>query len=193
MSYYVYEDAPTNRATVHVGTCGFCRDGQGTARRKRPSSEWSWSLPYASQDEARRHAAATGRPVFVHRCCGEDAATPVSASYKRYEVPNVDEATLSLDQLFERRLRQLYVWLREEHGYRATRFLQSINRHGGVEHAKRALRRPLVSQQGFDFLHEVRHEKSMEAHVCDPQFASLFTAWEIAEARQRLGPPPGHK
>ena len=29
MTYWVYEDDPTNRVRVHKVTCGYCNDGKG--------------------------------------------------------------------------------------------------------------------------------------------------------------------
>jgi hypothetical protein len=95
---------------------------------------------------------------------------------------------LRLDELFDRRMKQIYVTLRDETGYAATRFLTAVHRHGGVEHAKRSLRRSVSMQSGFEKLKsEGRLHQTMEAHVADPKFRTLFTPSEIAEAHRRLG------
>ena len=113
-----------------------------------------------------------------------------SKSYQRFQVPAAAEANLSLEDLFTRRLQQLYVILRDQGGYSAKRFLTSVNKNGGVEHAKRSLRRQVELQAGFDMLRQLEMlDQSMEAHVINPQFQSLFTAAEIAEARRRLANP----
>lgn len=55
MRYYVNEDKPTNRATVHESTCGFCTPGY-----KDPKNGGWWG-PYATSAEAFARARETGR------------------------------------------------------------------------------------------------------------------------------------
>ncbi len=198
MTYWVYEDLPTNHAKVHEASCGFCRDGLGTKRVKVHPNETKWHGPYGSIELAKAAADGTGRrdvgycrgclrPPASHRVGENPKKSAASSGYKRFEVPDVDESKLSLDEVFHRRMQMIYVSMRDQLGYSARRFLTSVNRHGGVEHAKRALRRPVQMQTGLARLRdEGKLGESMEAHVCDPQFASLFTPSEIAEARQRL-------
>jgi len=77
--------------------------------------------------------------------------------------------------------------MRDDLNYKPTRFLNSVKRHGGVEHAKRSLRRNATAQEGLQKLKDLgRAWQTMEAHIIDPQFQSLFTSWEIQEARRRL-------
>ncbi len=66
------------------------------------------------------------------------------------------------------------------------RFRQMLGQHGGVETAKRLLAAP-KAQSGLAemFLNNAIH-MSMEAFVIKPQYKTLFTEEEIAEARRRL-------
>lgn len=77
----------------------------------------------------------------------------------------------------------------EEVGYWGRRFLQSVRRNGGLATAKRMLL-PRTSNQrkGLDALLEAgRPELTVEAIVLQPRFRRLFTADELAVAKERLG------
>jgi len=103
-------------------------------------------------------------------------------------LPEIDESLLPLPELFHYRMLQIYVTIRDELDYCPRRLLQSGERHVGLEHAKRSLRRQASMQQVLKKLKdEGRKWQTMEAHIIDPQFAPLFAAWEIAEAKRRLG------
>lgn len=75
---------------------------------------------------------------------------------------------------------------RDETGYIATRFIQMVSEHGGLETARKLLETNDPSD-GFSTLWEKgRLDLSVEAHVIDPRFADLFTAAERQTARNRL-------
>ena len=38
MTYWVYEDGPTNRVRVHMATCNRCNDGQGVRGSRLPDN-----------------------------------------------------------------------------------------------------------------------------------------------------------
>jgi hypothetical protein len=80
----------------------------------------------------------------------------------------------------------IYETAKRELGYNATRFLQMISQQGGVATAKQLLQddRP---QEGFTtlWMHH-RLDLTVEAHVLQPEFSSLFTEAERQQARQRL-------
>ena len=81
---------------------------------------------------------------------------------------------------------RIYETAKRELGYTATRFIQMVSEHGGVEAARQLLRAPGVSD-GFTTLWEHgRLDLSVEAHVLRPEFASLFKAQERAIAVKRL-------
>ncbi len=73
-------------------------------------------------------------------------------------------------------------------GYWARRFLGSVKRNGGLATAKRMLLpRNAGQRQGLDALLDAkRPDLTVEAVILRPKFRSLFTADEIATARQRL-------
>ena len=80
----------------------------------------------------------------------------------------------------------LYETAKRDLGYNATRFLQMISEHGGVEAARRLLRAPAVSD-GFTTLWEGgRLDLSVEAHVLLPEFQALFSEGERETAKRRL-------
>lgn len=71
-------------------------------------------------------------------------------------------------------------------GYRAPRFAQMVNEHGGVEAVRRLLQGPGTSE-GFVTLYQ--HNKlgmSVEAWVLRPEYEPLFTEHERSVARRRL-------
>jgi hypothetical protein len=84
----------------------------------------------------------------------------------------------------------------KERGYVATRFLQMLDKLGGVETAKQLLSGD-APQYGFVRLWEMgKPEASVEYLVTRPRFRTLFTPDEKKEARRRLseigfdpGPP----
>ena len=80
----------------------------------------------------------------------------------------------------------IYEVTKRELKYNATRFIQMVSEHGGLEAARQLLRAPGVSD-GFTTLWEHgRLDLSVEAHVLRPEFVGLFTAQERAIAVRRL-------
>ncbi len=71
-------------------------------------------------------------------------------------------------------------------GYNPTYFLRMVYELGGVQTAKQLLSKSEI-QEGLMHLWELGLlADSMEAYVLKPQYASLFTDAERAEARRRL-------
>ena len=186
LNFYLYENYPTNRVTIHASDCGFCNEGKGkTGESVTPNGKWHG--PFADVFTAKAVSEQLRRPIAIHQCCGIRQESGTSHGYVRFSLDDVQESELSLEKLFERRLLELYVDLRDATGYSAKRFLTSVRKNGGVEHAKRALRRPANLQEGFQRLKQAGMlNNSMEAHICSHEFSSLFTDWEIREAKQRL-------
>ncbi len=77
----------------------------------------------------------------------------------------------------------------KEVGYWGRRFLQAVKRNGGLATAKRMLLpRNEGQRKGLDALLEAsRPELTVEAIVLQPRFQGLFTADELAAAKERLG------
>ncbi len=81
---------------------------------------------------------------------------------------------------------RLYETAKRDLDYNATRFIQMVSEHGGVEAARHLLRAPNVSD-GFTTLWERgRLDLSVEAHVLRPEYAELFTRAERDVAAERL-------
>ena len=59
MSYWVYEDNPTNRARIHKAECVYCNDGQGIKGSRLADNRWHG--PFETLEEAVRRAKRTGR------------------------------------------------------------------------------------------------------------------------------------
>jgi hypothetical protein len=68
-----------------------------------------------------------------------------------------------------------YELLKRKYRYNASYFLQMVLEHGGVETARRLLRKDDVSG-GFTTLWELKRlDLSVEAYVLRPEYAPLFT------------------
>lgn len=69
--YWVFEDLPTSRATVHRADCSFCNDGRGL-RGVRREEQCRWLGPFSGLESAGDEARRTGRNNvhFCGRCCG---------------------------------------------------------------------------------------------------------------------------
>ena len=59
MTYWVYEDDPTNRARVHKAKCSRCNDGQGMKGARLPDNRWHGL--FGTEREAMDFALSTGR------------------------------------------------------------------------------------------------------------------------------------
>ena len=66
MTYWVYEDDPTNRVRVHRATCGYCNNGKGMKGSRLPDNRWHG--PFGTEREAIELALSTGR--LDARGCG---------------------------------------------------------------------------------------------------------------------------
>lgn len=87
---------------------------------------------------------------------------------------------------FDTAMLELYETWRREIRYSANRFRQMVDRRGGVETARRLLKKPDVSS-GFTKLEEAgRLELTMEYLILQPEFTLLFTFEERGIARGRL-------
>ena len=83
-------------------------------------------------------------------------------------------------------MQDIYANALRECGYRATRFIQMVENHGGVEAAKILLHSPGF-QYGFTELWKCGCLRlTMEALILQLQYAALFTDEEREIARTRL-------
>jgi len=91
-----------------------------------------------------------------------------------------------LEQEFHRAMVGIYERAKNEANYVATRYIQMVAEHGGVETAKILINSDRPSH-GYTALWEKRRlDITVEALVQNPKWASLFSAEEIEKARQRL-------
>ena len=90
------------------------------------------------------------------------------------------------ERRFDAAMLDLYAtWMREIR-YPARRFLAMVRRRGGVESAKRLLRKPGVSPS-FERIRDAgKLMATVEYLVLRPEFSSLFTSGELQTARSRL-------
>ena len=91
-----------------------------------------------------------------------------------------------LESRFHQAMFDVYRNAKRECNYNATYFLQMVSEYGGLEAARRLLRKDKVSS-GFTTLWECgRLDLSVEAKALRPEFAPLFTEEEREIARMRL-------
>lgn len=92
-----------------------------------------------------------------------------------------------LERRFDGAMMEIYERAGLELGYWATRYLQMLRRHGGLETARRLLNAKLTSD-GYAHLREAgRLDLTVEAYALRAEFQPLFAADELASARDRLG------
>jgi 5-methylcytosine-specific restriction protein A len=78
-------------------------------------------------------------------------------------------------------------------GYWANYYLRSVKKHGGLQTARKMLSKKAESQTGLQAVIDVgRPDLTVEHLVLQPQFSSLFTENELAEAKRRLSLVPQH-
>ena len=91
-----------------------------------------------------------------------------------------------LENQFYRAMLGVYESALRECGHNATRFLQMVNKHGGLQSAKRLLHTHSF-QYGFTELWQCGCLRlTMEALVIQPRFSVLFTEEEVQIAKDRL-------
>ena len=87
---------------------------------------------------------------------------------------------------FDAAMHEIYRRTKEETGYNATRFIQILNEHRGIETARMLLHSP--TSEGYTALWERdRLDLTVEALILDnPEFHTLFEPEEVEMARNRL-------
>ena len=91
-----------------------------------------------------------------------------------------------LEQEFRKEMISIYKRAKDEIGFVATRFIQMIDKHGGVETARILINADNPSGGFTRLWEEHRLDLSVEALVLNPKWVTLFSSEEIAKARQRL-------
>ena len=90
------------------------------------------------------------------------------------------------ESLFQQEMAGLYYKIKGEAGYIANNFRQAVQTKGGVKAAKEWLADPNADDERFKLWKLKRLDLSMENLVLRKQYQSLFTAEELATAKQRL-------
>ena len=102
------------------------------------------------------------------------------------EPPEPDIASDQLERRFHRAMVGVYERAKAEAGYNATRFIQMVSEHGGLEAARMLLSSNQVSD-GFTALWEAgRLDLTVEALILESEWLTLFTDQEREVARKRL-------
>ena len=92
----------------------------------------------------------------------------------------------NLEQRFHQAMIEVYKEAKSKLGYNATRFLQMVTEHGGVEAARRLINASEPSE-GYGRLFELgRLDLTVEAYALRPEWAALFSPKELELARRRL-------
>jgi hypothetical protein len=109
--------------------------------------------------------------------------------------PHAEHAPAIVEARFHQAMLDIFELAGRETGYWATYFLRSVRDHGGLDTARRLLRKGGTSG-GFERLKaERRLDLSLEALILRAEFRELFSAEELAIASDRLlahGYTPNH-
>lgn len=87
---------------------------------------------------------------------------------------------------FEEAMCNIYDVARRDVGYTATRFIQMVAEHGGLETARRLLAGSQVSEGFTTLVMAGRRDLTVEHLVLEERFRGLFTRLELREATRRL-------
>jgi hypothetical protein len=90
----------------------------------------------------------------------------------------------NLERAFDEAMMQIYVVAKNQAGYNATRFLQMLGEHGGVETARRLL--PHMSDGFAQLWQRNRLDLTVESLILEPRWHALFSDSERDIARDRL-------
>lgn len=91
-----------------------------------------------------------------------------------------------LEVKFDGEMLNIYKRAKKEAGYNATRFLQMLDEHRGLETARILLRAATVSEGYTALWQRKRLDLTVEALVLQSEFAEFFTGDELETARSRL-------
>jgi len=87
---------------------------------------------------------------------------------------------------FHEAMIHIYRRAKVEVSYNATRFIQMVSEHGGVEAAKILINTEKPSDGYTELWNRGRLDITVEVLVQDQKWESLFTPQEIERSRQRL-------
>lgn len=93
---------------------------------------------------------------------------------------------MTLEKMFNEALIKKCKIAQAECGYNPTRFLQTVDRFGGVKTVKEIINKGKISD-GFDKLQQAnRLDLTMEATVIDEKYGELFTDDEVNSCYELL-------
>jgi hypothetical protein len=92
----------------------------------------------------------------------------------------------NLEEQFHQAMLDIYQTAKRDINYTPTYFMQMVSEFGGLEAARRLLQKPELSNGFTKLWDKQRLDLTVEAHVIQPKFASLFTPEEIEIATKRL-------
>lgn len=98
-----------------------------------------------------------------------------------------DGPPVALEARFHRRMLAIHEAARRDVHYDAARFRALVEARGGVEAARAVLAEPALAGGLAELALAGRADLSVEALVLEEPFCALFTAAELANARERLG------
>ncbi len=187
---------PVYAKTAKAGDIFYVRAGnstrQMTARETVDYIEHHWHDKERERVPTYRAATAASAPTVVDPDAGSRAATAAPVEVLDEEAANEEPSVRGsggaspLEAEFHQAMTSIYQRAKSEAGYVATRFIQIVSEHGGLDTARQLLASPAVSD-GFTALWEAKRlDLTVEAHVLDPRFRELFTPNELRIAEERL-------
>lgn len=174
------------------------RTDLGRAGRDCPADEAGWTEALAAQDRhvglpsaaplrerVHRlflpvHRAGIAEQVLKSEYCRSLALHP--STVKR-QGPTTHMSSTALTRAFDDAMRKIYLDAKKA-GYNATRFLQMLGDHGGVETAHRLL--PSMSDGFTELWKRNRLDLTVESLILQPEWQDLFSDDERDVARSRL-------
>gem|GEM_PF-827539 len=161
---------------------------RGQPLRPRCSQTRRRTMKGPSRSTAARVAFVAVRRLRYHRTGFSGRMTSVPSA-TRPPASSMGRPARSLEDELTEAFIDGYHVAGKEVGYWGRRFLQAVRGNGGLATAKRMLLpRNEGQRKGLDALLEAnRPELTVEAIVLQPRFQGLFTAAELATAKDRLG------
>jgi hypothetical protein len=99
-------------------------------------------------------------------------------------VPPPPAPSSKLERAFDEAMMRIYLVAKNQAGYNATRFLQMLGEHGGLETARRLL--PHMSDGFTQLWQRNRLDLTVEWLILEPRWRHLFSDAEREVARRRL-------
>ena len=116
VGYWVYADEPTDKALVHLGTCGYCNHGAGLRRSRLSDNRWVG--PFETEEEAMEMAVLTGlSEVRRAACCLSGSAANDGYIRRRQQIRRPQKETIEVEGTVREILRDATFKVELENGY----------------------------------------------------------------------------